>query len=490
MADNNIALRFTEETYATRAEVAKALNTNLIDGFWNNILMYRRQYMRATSLTDISKARYQITFSPSIIEKCNIIEQKLLQFEEAVNKYDASSYERINIISRQKKSILYSVAKTLGISLNDVALNNILNGREVDSYYAPLVSYYRALAFISNHQEYDTDEDLLAKLYTILNGDGELTSFYRMSEFQVHAQKVVINREYMGAPVRLIEELMESLVDFIEDEDNLPSLKLGAIYYMMDYIKPFEQYNELMSSLLAKYILVKAGFLNSEYLNIESLFAESYDKFRIYSKEVQKTRDLTYTLVMVLDEAIKDISDAINMINRLEINAARDEYYMGDSKEEFKQEFGVDMPVHEETISAPVYEVPTPSFDEYLPKEEAKEEKVEIIPEVKKEPIVEKVKPVKKEPTVMAKAIVSEDKNFKQMEEDMLESDPELRPHQAHFYVRHNTLGKFYTIQLYKKCEGVVYETARTSMDNLAKKGYYKREQVKNKFVYTPVKLD
>jgi predicted transcriptional regulator len=48
-------------------------------------------------------------------------------------------------------------------------------------------------------------------------------------------------------------------------------------------------------------------------------------------------------------------------------------------------------------------------------------------------------------------------------------------------------MGKFYTIQQFKKAEGVVYETARTSMDNLAKRGYYRREQVKNKFVYTPI---
>jgi hypothetical protein len=33
----------------------------------------------------------------------------------------------------------------------------------------------------------------------------------------------------------------------------------------------------------------------------------------------------------------------------------------------------------------------------------------------------------------------------------------------------------------------VVYETARTSMENLVLLGLYRKEPLKNKFVYTPV---
>ena len=70
---------------------------------------------------------------------------------------------------------------------------------------------------------------------------------------------------------------------------------------------------------------------------------------------------------------------------------------------------------------------------------------------------------------------------------DLLETDPYLNKEQADFYVRHSTYGKYYSIQQYVKCEKVVYETARTAMERLAKGGYYRREQIKNKFVYTPI---
>ena len=70
---------------------------------------------------------------------------------------------------------------------------------------------------------------------------------------------------------------------------------------------------------------------------------------------------------------------------------------------------------------------------------------------------------------------------------DLLEMDPMLKKSQAHFYVHHCTQGRYYTIQQFVKFEGCVYETGRTSMDDLAKLGYYRRDQIKNKFVYTPI---
>lgn len=39
----------------------------------------------------------------------------------------------------------------------------------------------------------------------------------------------------------------------------------------------------------------------------------------------------------------------------------------------------------------------------------------------------------------------------------------------------------------YKKLLHCAYETARTSMDNLVELGFYRKEKLNNKFIYTPV---
>ena len=85
---------------------------------------------------------------------------------------------------------------------------------------------------------------------------------------------------------------------------------------------------------------------------------------------------------------------------------------------------------------------------------------------------------------------VLDERSACRLEEHLLELDPSMKRGEAHFYARHCTLGKRYTIQQYKRSIGCAYETARTSMDHLVAMGYYRKEMVKNKNVYTPIPRD
>lgn len=71
----------------------------------------------------------------------------------------------------------------------------------------------------------------------------------------------------------------------------------------------------------------------------------------------------------------------------------------------------------------------------------------------------------------------------------MIEINPLLRDYQALFYANHHDVGRYYTIGHFKNFTGCAYETARTSMDYLTSLGLYRKEQLKNKFVYTPTDL-
>lgn len=74
--------------------------------------------------------------------------------------------------------------------------------------------------------------------------------------------------------------------------------------------------------------------------------------------------------------------------------------------------------------------------------------------------------------------------------EQMLQLYPLLKKKEANFYITHCTIGLNYTISQFQNFEQTVYETARTSMDNLAKLGFYKKRQIGKKFVYTPIILN
>ena len=491
MANSNLAVRFSEEIYASRSEVAKELRTNLVDGIWNNIVTYRSSFVSNLDIYDVSKNAYYIVNTSLIVRKNNDLAIKLSRLLSKTSAWVNNKIERITVNNEMKKAELIAVAKSLNIIINDVAVDNIINHRPVDRMYAPVSNYYDALEYLEKNSMDDINEDTIATYYGILNGEAELLSFYREGEYKSNersAARAVIGKEYSGVPAINIESLMDDLIDFINNSSSSSPVKISAIFYMMDYIKPFEKYNELMSILLIKLMLAKYDVdRHAAIIPLELLLVDDQERVKLMLKEVQKTRDLTYINNLTNDLVSKEIQLVLDSIARSQVDEARDAFYGADDKEAIKKELGIELE-----------EKPYEKVVEEVPPEPVKEVKVErqvVQPQLKSQPKPREAKELKVDeeaPKINYVNVVkpNDEKSLNLMEEDLLESDPLLRPAQAHFYVRHCTLGKFYTIQQFKKAEGCVYETARTSMDNLAKRGYYKREQVKNKFVYTPIKRD
>ncbi len=461
MSTNNLAVRFTDDTYASRQQVARELGTNLIDSIWKQILEYRKAYVAQLSIFDVSKMPLSVTLTNKIVSNSRRIFEKIKASSENFADLKDKSIEKEVLCKDMFKSSLRYLAHFKEIIVNDIALENIVKGNNSDLLYEPLTRYFDAIKSISVREFNNIDENLIAQFLQILYGNNELLSFYRTKEIQIPSQKVLINREYVGSPVAVIESMMNATLNFINNENNDLVIRLAATLYMFNYIKPFERFNEEISILIVKCLLAKTTDKTfASILPIEALIFEEKDALNAASKDVQKTCDLTYYLI----ETMRLLDDVISSFNNRLIQLSRD------SLEE-----------------------------EYFDKKPTLE-KVEDVKEIKKEetPVAEKeVESVKEKitphisnnkPAVNVHLFEElDEKSLNKAAQNLLESDPNLRASQAHFYVRHCTLGKYYTIQQYKKCERVVYETARTSMEYLARAGYYRREQVKNKFVYTPI---
>ena len=232
--------------------------------------------------------------------------------------------------------------------------------------------------------------------------------------------------------------------------------------------------------MLAKYILSTNGLETlAYYLNLEDLFADHYMECLKIFTEVQKTDDLTYFVRYFIKNVSSLMEKAQTTNNLVQAEALKEDYYYDAYEEAHIEQVEEISVVKEETKEVKEERV-----------EEVVDKQTEEVNEVKEETstILEE-----KEPDISGLAIsylppVLDEKALKRLEEDLLESDPELKRGQAKFYARHCTMGKRYTIQQFKKEINCAYETARTSMDGLVELGYYRQEMVKNKKVYTPIK--
>lgn len=177
----------------------------------------------------------------------------------------------------------------------------------------------------------------------------------------------------------------------------------------------------------------------------------------------------------------------------------QDPFLKFEAKKE-EPEIKVTETVVEEEVSKPLVEV-TPVV-EPTPIPEVKVEPVIQSEEVKpqEQPVVapkEELKPQEQyvAPKVVAQPLSNDIKldldSLEGLEETeyaqrLVEMQPLLKYRQALFFATHRVYGSYYTIGQFKKFNECAYETARTSMDFLTSLGLYRKEQLKNKFVYTP----
>lgn len=472
MADNSIEFRFSEEKYCTRPEVANALGTNLIEPFWNQIILYRKQFRKQIAVCDISKVPFTIAYVQSILNRIEELEEKISEYIVSFGGLQDGSVAKYTVFRDMCISELRYIAKINKINVNDVALNNIIEYKNVESLYSLLVRYFSAITHLDKNPTEKFDLRTIGRYYAIISGEDFEEFSFRKTEIQAASQRLLINREYEGAPVSEIPFLMNNLINYVNNSKDSFVTKVAVVTYLIKYIKPFEKYNEEMAAILSKLVVSISDVESAAaYIPLESIILDEGGKLAEVNREIQRSRDLTYQLTRVIDmfnDALDTVADRIVQVSAKELSNSAT---FGEDKKEFEAEFGFE----------PSREI----IDEVKPVEQPKVEPHSGETQVVKKPIVHK--PIEVIVRPQEEDDGPSDKQLRRMAQNLLEEDPLLKKGQAHFYVRHCTKGKYYTIQQYKKCEGCVYETARTSMDNLARLGYYRREQVKNKFVYTPI---
>jgi Fic family protein len=435
MAINDLAIRFTDEQYATKQDVAKTLGTAVVDALWGTILQYRATFARILPLQAMDKQPLQIVLTPSLLEKVMAFDRKmakavsLFNYHQIQNKLATPFYPLL-------LPILASVGKQYGASTAERNLMYILEGKTVDrkAELASVNQYFKGIESIASKRQTKLNEDIIGDLLMLLNQTQELTMFYREKEL-TNRPKSLVARVYEAAPYPLIEPMMTSLLQTVNQLTLSPLVIATIALYYLDYIKPFETFNDEISFLLFKNILIHSDYeAVACYLNIEQFMdSEAYEKCML---EVQRTRDVTYLLDFLLPYLLASVEQILDRLVGLQKQAVIIEQKQPQSMS-----------------------VPTPVA---LPKE--------TIPFSASESTIGEVE-------------------ANRLQQHLLETHPSMKKGEAFFYARHHTVGKYYTLSHYKQQLSCAYETARTSMEHLVQLGYYRKEKYKNKYVYTPVEL-
>ncbi|MFZ9197322.1 MAG: hypothetical protein ACO22H_03030 [Bacilli bacterium] len=437
MPINDLAIRFTDDHYATKQDVAKQLGTAVVDALWGTIIQYRSTFARILPLQAMDKQPLQIVLTPSLLEKSIAFDRKM---SKAVSLFNFHQIQNQLPTQFQKLffPILTSIGKQYGASTAERNLTYILEEKTVERK-AELLSvnaYYQALKLIANRRQSKLDEDLMGELLMLLTNTKELNMFYREKDL-TNRPRSLVARVYEAAPYPMIEPMMQALLNTVKQLTLSPIIVATIALYYLDYIKPFEVFNDEISYLLFKNILVHSDYESVPcYLNIEQMMEnEEYEKRML---EVQRSGDITYLLDFILPFMHASIDQLLDQLVNIQ-------------KQQLIQE--------QKSTNTPTVNIPLPAP---LPNETA--------------------------PFAVSDYTVGE-VEANRLQKHLLETHPSMKKGEAYFYSRHHSLGKYYTLAQYKKLLDCAYETARTSMEHLVKLGYYRKEKYKNKYVYTTVDL-
>lgn len=528
MGGQELSMKFSNDIYATRADVKREMKTGLIDGIWNEILKYRSNFNNVLKLRHVDSTAYVVCLTPKIAERVNTIERKLLKLSKNYTDLCKIRTEKeFDIISKTK--ILKTIGKLYNIETNESLLYSISNGSltNVSPEFLILTRYLKCLDEIGNFASKEIDDNTIGTFYSYLLGTEDLTEYYRTKDFENKFSKYITGRVYLGIPYGIIDRSMEQLLNFIQYSDISGFIKAICTFYYLYYVKPFETHNEEIAILMLKKILAFNDYDKvASLINFEELLMNK-DELESVVFECQRTYDLTYFLSYCLNAIDKLVADALDDVANAEKIGVRHDFYQNDIYQNNIPSLnrtnmlddGVSK-VEGTKVNESVTTIPKETIQPQEPVRSSFETKpTEVVPpvqEVNKTVVqnVEKIdesefkttpsqqtfahESVSNEPGVMVNfaqniAIsnlptgLSEEEASK-LENHLLELNPYLTRGQAYFYARHCTIGMCYTISQYKKEVGCAYETARCSMDNLVTLGYYVKKQLKNKYIYTPVK--
>ena len=498
MAGNDLAMRFTEDKYATKNEVARELRITSIDTFWANIQSYRSHFYHYLSIRTVEKNMLVFCGCPALVSLVNSVESKIMRANREYGMIlpNTKQYRVLsNTFGRQILDILNKVEQ---LEVGEDFYDSVLRHEVVSAIPQNmlLVNYLKALSYIKRSFVNPVNEDFLMELYSKLLGTDELTEYYRMSEDRNPENRVLIDRVYTCAPVNAITTMMGNLFTFIANSNLSTTLKATITFYYINYVKPFSKYSEEMAVLMAKAILAHEAYGETVVdLPLEKLLLLPEEEAARVYVEVQKTSDITYFVNYAFKYLSKKCDEFLDDITNSKVNEMREDFYQTD--EPVAQEVEEVEQVEEKIEKVDLFEASKEEVEEVKEEQEpqvqpaeAKEEVVpqQVIEQPKKKTV--KVQYVQEELAVAYIPVALDEKQAVLLEQDLLERDPELKKGEARFYARHCTKGKKYTIAQYKKFNRCAYETARTSMDHLAELLYYRKEKIKNKYVYIPVERE
>ena len=422
--------KFTDSIYASKEEISQTYNHGDINDIWDNVLLYRSFYDEETEIIDKNHNHYKVCLTKNLLSESYNLQLRII---EKLTSLSALPNDLSSLFSlEQLKKSLSQTSQFQSINASENVIDKIARNEleNATPKFFPLKAYEQAYRYALTISKIDLEN--IETLNKILTGeDKDASAHYRSGNMMDVINPLVL------PPSEEIKMHFDAFFAFLSQEEIPLLIRALSIVYFFTYLRPFELFNEETAGLVAKAFL-KCNNLSyfGFVLPLESLAYTTSASYFKKLKMAEETLDLTY----FLQSTIRFLRYGFDLVSK--------------------------------------------DFAEFV--EKGKERSITS------HSAEEKNIALKEESAIFALPdfpIMQNETEIDILSRKLMAVYPQLKKKQAHFFAGHCQVGLNYTIEQFKKEEKTVYETARTSMEDLANRGFYRKLQIGKKFVYTPIPL-
>ena len=544
MRTQDLVRKYTDAEYLSKKQISERVGVSMAETVWRLTTEYREKYRFALEIKRFDKLPFSIVIPPSVMALANTAERSMLKYAMLFETYKMrESFSDNKALTLFKKSVikddLLLTAHHQEITISDKDIEMMLKPDNFHLHNTVVWGYYKTIDYLVNKSSEGVNMALIRDMNNCMSNTENTSLYYRPID-AYNATLPPVN-EFEGATgsTGKISEHMSLLLEFYQSDYELSPFIIGAIafaYFL--YISPFDKYNLYLATLLMLKIIADYGYGECTYYSSMMQFViQRKDELKDIFDEVKRSGDLTYIITFVCKQFIDALNWKVRSLQKVEMPRP----YLDEVKV-IEKEVIKEVPIIQEVevikeVEKIIYKDKEENVEEantfeeeyiedqtyvYEPKEENKQRNVydfldndpfasipvatlninqnQLKPSKSKleaDKYIKEMESVSKEKTTNeheTKDLITDLSSLEGLENDayaraLVELYPNVKYTQALFYARHRTVGRFYTIGQFKDFFECAYETARTSMEFLTSVGLYRKEQLKNKFVYTPVDL-
>jgi Fic family protein len=188
----------------------------------------------------------------------------------------------------------------------------------------PVVANYREamkLASKLNQEGKLTDHNIRQLHVVLLNGTdhkGELGKYRIKDAWIGDSEDTPIEEAIYVAPHHTqLNSRMENLLDYVNNADESPLVKVAVFHYMFEAIHPFEDGNGRIGRMLIPALLNQMGLLTEPVLYTSQYFEKNKALYREELRKADKSRDLTSWVQFFLESIVKQSEISVELVDRM-----------------------------------------------------------------------------------------------------------------------------------------------------------------------------